>query len=56
MSLAIDLLRGLELVRLAAANDATNDEPDYIIGQVARAKDLEELIDELEAIHTRDRE
>jgi hypothetical protein len=56
MKLSIELLRDLELVRLAAANDATNDEPDYIINQIARAEDLVQLIDELETIHDRERE
>jgi hypothetical protein len=56
MKLSIDLLQGLELVRLAATNDAETDEPDYVIDQIARAKDLQELIEELETIHNRERE
>jgi hypothetical protein len=54
MKLSIDLLQGLELVRLAAASDAETEEREYFAGQAARAQDLEELIEELEATRTKE--
>jgi len=56
MKLSLDLLRGLELLRLAAARDLPDDEHDDILDSFTRAQDLEQLIEELEAIRMRERE
>jgi hypothetical protein len=51
MRFAIDLPQGLEIVRLAET-----EKREYFASQAARAQDLEELIEELESIRTRERE
>ena len=56
MKLSMELLRDLEIIRYHAAEDQILlDEPD-LNGDMARARDLMELIEELEAICTRQKE
>jgi hypothetical protein len=53
MNLSLELLRGLEGLRLAAGSHMPDDEPDDVIEALARAGDMAELLDELEAIRAR---
>ena len=56
MKLSMELLRDLEIIGYhAAENQILLDEPD-LNGDMARARDLMELIEELEAICTRQKE
>jgi hypothetical protein len=56
MKLSIELLRDLQIIGFHAAEDQILfDEPDPE-GHMARAQDLMELIEELEAIHNRERD
>ena len=56
MTVAIDLLRDLQIIGFHAAEDQILlDEPD-LNGDMARAQDLMQLIEELEAICTRQKE
>jgi len=56
MTLAIDLLRDLQIIGFHAAEDQILlDEPD-LNGDMARAQDLMQLIEELESIRARKRE